>query len=63
MCPAQVNDEFEVTINETNVTAVHRAHKHKYFFRVCPTHLSLGQRPGKKIYRPSRGARLYQFCP
>jgi hypothetical protein len=32
MCPAQVNDEFEVTINETNVTAVHREHKHKYFF-------------------------------
>jgi hypothetical protein len=32
MCPAQVNGEFEVTINETNVTAVHRDHKHKYFF-------------------------------
>ena len=55
MFPAQVNDEFEVTINETNVTAVHREHKHKFFSPVCPAHLSLGQRPCKKIYRPSEG--------
>jgi hypothetical protein len=63
MCPAQVNGEFEVTINETNVTAVHRDHKHKYFFPVCPAHLSFGQRPGKKIYRLSGGRKTMSILP
>ena len=34
--------EFEVTIGETLVTAVHRAHKHKYFFPRIPNSPQLG---------------------
>ena len=59
MCPAQVNDEFEVTINETNVTAVHRAHKHKYFFPRLPNSPQLGPATWQENLSAERGAQDY----
>ena len=59
MCPAQVNDEFEVTINETNVTAVHRDHKHKYFFSRLPNSFQLGPATWQENLSAERGAQDY----
>ena len=59
MCPAQVNDEFEVTINETNVTAVHRDHKHKYFFSRRPNSFQLGPATCQENLSAERGAQDY----
>jgi len=42
MSAAERNNEFEVTISETLVTAVHRDHKHKYFFPRIPNSPQLG---------------------
>jgi hypothetical protein len=59
MCPAQVNDEFEVTINETNVTAVHREHKHKYLFSRLPNSPQLGPATWQENLSAERGAQDY----
>ena len=59
MCPAQVNTEFEVTINETNVTAVHREHKHKYFFPRMPSSPQLGPATWQANLSAERGAQDY----
>ena len=56
---AQVNDEFEVTINETNVTAVHREHKHKYFFPRMPSSPQLGPATWQANLSAERGAQDY----
>jgi hypothetical protein len=49
MRPADIIKEFEVTISETLVTAVHRVHKHKYFSRGFQIRHNLGRQPGRKI--------------
>jgi hypothetical protein len=59
MCPAQVNDEFEVTINETHVTAVHREHKHQYFFPRTPSSPELGPATWRENLSAERGAQDY----
>lgn len=59
MCPAQVNDEFEVTINETTVTAVHREHKHKYFFPRLSNSPQLGPATWQENSSAERGVQDY----
>ena len=42
MVPPEVNNEFDVTIGDKLVTAIHRDHKHKYFFPRIPNSPRLG---------------------
>ena len=58
MRPSDVIKEFEVTIGETLVTAVHRAHKHKYFSRGFQIRHNLGRQPGRKIHPLSEGLKI-----
>src|SRR5262245_43114196 len=70
MRPADVVKDFEVTISEKLVTAVHRAHKHKrtwrqsrldnpsIFSREFQIRRSLGRQPGRKIHLLNEDLRI-----
>jgi hypothetical protein len=55
MRPADIIKEFEVTISETLVTAVHRVHKHKYFFPRIPNSPQLGPATWQENSSAERG--------
>jgi len=59
MRAAEVNNEFEVTISDTLVTAVHRDHKHKYFFPRIPNSPHLGQATWQENSSAKRGPEDY----
>jgi len=59
MRPAEANNEFEVSISDTLVTAVHREHKHKYFFPRVPNSTQLGAATWQENSSAQRGPQDY----
>ena len=59
MRPADIINEFEVTISETLVTAFHRVHKHKYFFPRIPNSPQLGPATWQENSSAERGPQDY----
>jgi hypothetical protein len=59
MRPAEENNEFDVTISEKLVTAVHRDHGHKYFFPRIPNSPRLGPPTWQENSSAKRGPEDY----
>jgi len=59
MRPSDVIKEFEVTISETLVTAVHRAHKHKHLFPRSPNSPQPGPATWQENSSAERGPQDY----
>ena len=55
----QVDNEFDVTISETLVTAVHRHHGHKYFFLRTQDSTRLGSPTWQENSSAKRGPEEY----
>jgi hypothetical protein len=59
MRPAEANNEFEVSISDALVTAVHSEHKHKYFFPRIPNSTQLGPATWQENLSAQRGPQDY----
>jgi len=55
----EANNEFDVTISENLVTAVHRDHKHRYFFPRIPNSPRLGPPTWQENSSAERGPEDY----